>query len=138
MPPSLIHARLGNAALELTSGYGYAPTRAAAALALWFLLGWAGVEIADHQGAFEASRFMDANLVAAPMAAAPGSCPWLEPPLYALDVMLPVVDFGHESLCAVREGRTFWHNVEAVYRLIAWLLVSIAFLTFSGILRKGV
>lgn len=135
--PILVKA--GNAVLEWTSGYGYSPVRALATLILLFIVGWGGTSLAAWQGAFEASLFMDSNLLAASAGnALPGTCPWLDPPLYALDLIMPIVALGHENLCSLRPGWSFWQWAATVYRLIGWVVVSIVLLTFSGILRKEV
>ena len=131
--------KTGNAVLEWTSGYGYSPFRAFAALVLLFLAGWGGITLAEWQGAFEPSLFMDSTLLAAAMKGVPtGSCPWLDPPLYALDLIMPVVALGHENLCSIRADQTFWLWAATAYRLFGWILVSIALLTFAGILKKDV
>ena len=54
------------------------------------------------------------------------------------DLIMPVVAFGHENLCSIRPDWTFWQWAATVYRLLGWILVSIALLTFSGILKKEV
>jgi hypothetical protein len=132
-------SRAMQALLEWTSGYGYSPARAGMTLVLLFLVGWAGTELAAAQGVFEVSRFMDASLVAESTAAAPANtCPWLEPPLYAIDMIMPVVAFGHENLCSIRADATAWAWAATIYRLVGWVLVSIALLTFAGIMRKEV
>jgi hypothetical protein len=131
--------RIGNALLEWTSGYGYSPVRATATLTLLFLIGWAGTAMAEAQGAFESSRFMDVSLLAASAGTAPpGTCPWLDPPLYAIDLIMPLVALGHENLCSIRPGRDGWQWAATVYRLVGWVVVSLVLLTFAGILRKEV
>jgi cytoskeletal protein CcmA (bactofilin family) len=135
--PALV--RIGNLLLEWTSGYGYSPVRATATLVLLFLVGWTGTTLAASQGAFEPSLFMDSNLLAASAGPArPGTCPWLDAPLYAIDLIMPLVALGHENLCSIRPGRDGWQWAATVYRLVGWVVVSLVLLTFAGILRKEV
>jgi hypothetical protein len=130
--------RLGGALLELVSGYGYAPIRAAVALLAYFLLGWAGVALADHMHAFEASPFIDGSILAVAAKEAPNGCPWLIPPLYTLDLMVPLTTLGNENFCSIRTEATVWHWLAVAYRLFGWVLLSIALLTFAGVMKREV
>lgn len=129
--------RLGSGLLDLISGYGHSPARATAALAAYFLIGWAGVSIADRVGAFETSPFIDGLVLEANRASTPEGCPWLEPPLYALDLIVPLTTLGTESFCTVRASHRPWIWAMVGYRLFGWILISIALLTYSGILRRN-
>lgn len=131
-------ARFGNALLDLTSGYGYLPTRAALTVLVYFLIGWAGTEAAVAQGAFQASPFLDGSVLTAVAQSAPGRCPWMQPPLYALDLMAPMTTLGNENFCSVRPEAEAWHWATILYRLGGWVLLSIALLTFAGILKRDV
>jgi hypothetical protein len=128
--------RAGNLLLEYTSGYGYSPGRALLALCVYLLVGWAGVELAARAGVFEPSPFMDGSVLTAVRQAEPGNCPWLKPPLYALELMVPLVTLGTENFCSVRADEPLWSAAQIVYRLFGWILVSLAILTFSGVLRR--
>lgn len=130
--------RLGGGLLELTSGYGYAPMRAAAALALYFLLGWAGVSLADQLHAFETSPFIDGSVLAVAAVKSPNGCPWLIPPLFALDLMVPLTTLGNENFCSIRPEALVWNWLAVGYRLFGWVLLSIALLTFSGVMKREV
>lgn len=130
--------RLGNLLLEWTSGYGYSPVRAAATFALVLLLGWAGTALAEAASAFEPSPFMDYHLLATSTSLPRGTCPWLDPPLYALDLLVPLVDLGHDDLCSIKADRPAWKFAATVYRLLGWVVMSLTLLTFAGILRKEV
>lgn len=130
--------RLGGALLELVSGYGYAPIRAAVALLIYFLLGWAGVALADHMHAFEASPFIDGSVLAVAATEAPNGCPWLIPPLYTLDLMVPLTTLGNENFCSIRTEATVWHWLAVAYRLFGWVLLSVALLTFAGVMKREV
>jgi len=74
---------------DLTVGYGYRPVRAGLWLAVLFALGTA---------AFTLIR---------PRAAEPAKAPEFVAPIYALDLILPVGDFGQQSAYHAR-GATAW------------------------------
>jgi hypothetical protein len=85
-------------------------------------------------------------------------------PLYALDILVPVVDLGEESRCEIRRVRErgrlvhspggkgwgylvaavpdlpfndyrFWWWMKAAYAIAGWVLVSLALLTFAQVNR---
>jgi hypothetical protein len=74
---------------DLTVGYGYRPVRAGVWLAVLFAV-----------GAIVFTLYP-------PRAAEPGKAPEFVPPVYALDLILPVVDFGQQSAYYPR-GATVW------------------------------
>jgi hypothetical protein len=74
---------------DLTVGYGYLPVRAGGWLAVLFAV-----------GALVFTRYP-------PRAAEPGKAPEFVSPVYALDLILPVVDFGQQSAYHPR-GATVW------------------------------
>lgn len=131
-------AKIGNSLLDLTSGYGYLPTRAALTVLIYFLIGWAGTETAVAVGVFQASPFMDGSVLAAVAQNSPDRCPWMQPPLYALDLMVPMTTLGNEAFCTIRPEAEPWHWATILYRLGGWVLLSIALLTFAGILKRDV
>lgn len=127
----------------LVAGYGLAPVRAARALALFFVLGVAGVLAMNAQGALVTPQGRACN----------GA---VEPALYALDVALPIIDLGQESRCApgrtaradlpagmavgdsdwrLFEGVALWRWAHALYAMLGALLAALAVITFSGALK---
>ena len=78
----------------------------------------------------------------------------ISPALYALDVFIPLVDLRQESKCEIGrandatlyEGFTIGDSridevalgrfFKALYALSGWLLISLAILTFSGVLQR--
>ena len=63
-------------------------------------------------------------------------CHDIDPGLYALDTMLPVVDLHMEDKCEVSDDKITYRWVKALYAMIGWLIVALAALTWSGVLRR--
>jgi len=135
--------RLLSSAFGLIAGYGFAPLRVVRALALFIALGFVGVLAMDAQGA-----------LVTPAGARCGGA--IEPALYAVDVALPVIDLGQQSLCApgrapgaelfaglplgetewrAFEGAATWRWTHALYAIFGAILAALAVLTFSGVLK---
>jgi len=127
----------------LLSGYGFAPIRAARSIAIFLLIGIAGVFYMDAQGA----------LIRPDGRACAGA---IEPALYAIDVALPIIDLGQESACApgrapdaalplgveipggawrAFEGGALWTWAQALYALLGAVLTALAIITFSGVMK---
>lgn len=127
------------------SGYGLSPTRAAAALSAFLLIGAAGVFAMDLRG-----------VLVTPDGARCGGA--VEPVLYAIDVALPVISLGQETAClpgaapgsALFEGFRLpgqgWRLLEevalwrwgvAIYAILGAVLTALAILTFSGVMKPS-
>lgn len=172
----------------MRSGFGYLrrPVRAIITLILAFVVGWWGVDVANERHMLVVAAEPVAPLVGAerrepaprgPLLmgseAAAGrnrfirdiSCAHeLSEPLYALDVLIPLVDLREESRCEVRRlpepGRRivrpenlgwgelvrnipdlplndhrFWWWMQALYAIAGWIIVSLALLTFAQVNR---
>ncbi|MGE3930284.1 MAG: hypothetical protein AB7G05_08980, partial [Hyphomonadaceae bacterium] len=144
-----LHASAGpltwmlSSAFGLLAGYGLAPVRAARALILFLAIGVAGVLVMNAQGALVTPQGRACNAA-------------VEPALYAVDVALPVIDFGQTQRCApgrtaradlpagvalgdsdwrLFEGVALWRWAQALYALLGALLAALALVTFSGALR---
>lgn len=125
------------------AGYGLSPTRAAASLSAFLLLGMVGVFAMEMRGA----------LVTPQGERCAGA---VEPVLYAIDVALPVIDIGQESACApgrapganlfegapvpgvhwrVGEEVALWRWGLALYAILGAVLTALAILTFSGVMK---
>ena len=132
-----------SSAFGLIAGYGFAPIRAARALVLFLALGVAGVLAMNGQGALVTPQGRACN----------GA---IEPALYAMDVMLPVIDLGQESACApgatpraalyagievpdsewrLFEGGALWRWAHALYAILGAILTALAIITFSGLMK---
>ncbi|MDQ7076981.1 MAG: hypothetical protein Q9M45_03955 [Robiginitomaculum sp.] len=102
--------------LGLTSGYGYAGTRAVVALILWIIIGtgmYGAHAFAGHFGPAEDVLQGEHSTVQQTPVSIPGiaqtrvrGCPGLIAPLYAMDTLLPVVEFGQRrAVLLIRRGR---------------------------------
>jgi hypothetical protein len=186
-----------SADLVLRAGFGYLrrPLRAIVALTVAFLIGWIGVDAAVQQDMFVVTAEPVATLVAphaehkedelaqnATSNQLMGSentagddrfirdisCSLeISKPLYALDVLVPLVDLQEESRCEVRRlhrtsqrpptadgirsvsgliadvpaltirNRDFWAVMKALYAIAGWFIVSLALLTFTQVNRTN-
>lgn len=125
------------------AGYGLAPIRIVRALALFLVLGVAGVLAMNAQGALVTPQGAQCN----------GA---VEPALYAVDVALPVIDLGQESRCGpgrtaraeltqgmalgdsewrLFEGAALWKWAHALYAILGAVLTALAVITFSGVMK---
>lgn len=104
---------------DVTVGYGYRPGRAAVWMAVLWALG---------------AVFFAAHHAPAP-ADAGGYRPHWSPPLYALDLLLPVIDLGQDN--AWREtGAGLW--VASALTLLGWMLATTAAAGATRLLRRTV
>lgn len=102
---------------DVTVGYGYRPGRAAVWMAVLWALG--AVWFAVHP---------------APPPAGADYLPHWSPALYALDLLLPVIDLGQDN--AWREtGLGQW--VASTLTLVGWMLATTAAAGASRLLRRG-
>jgi hypothetical protein len=63
----------------------------------------------------------------------------IDPLVYSLDAMLPVVDLHQEDKCEVSgEAGAVWRIGRALYAVIGALLISAAILTWTGVLRRNI
>lgn len=60
--------------------------------------------------------------------------------VYAADVFLPLVDLGHEVECRPTDQAwaVAWRWGKAFYTLLGWIILSLAILTASGVIRRAV
>lgn len=146
--------------------YGLSAKRAVATMIVTLALGGALVWLANHRGAL----VVDAQSVAVvgqssaatdlPKAVACGD--QINPPIYAIDLFIPLIDLRQESKCEVGEAPgarlgpgvaipipglnwtwrsafaevELWRWGKALYGICGWILTSLAILTFSGVLRR--
>jgi hypothetical protein len=64
----------------------------------------------------------------------------IDPPLYALDVLVPLLDLRQEQRCTVSAlgGSWFWRLVKVIYAVLGWIVVTGLVLTASGVVRRQV
>jgi hypothetical protein len=141
-----------------TFRYGYSAGRALITLALYWAIGagvvaWVhdergSVLVKSASGVEIVRSFRDFDPAWRPDAAtgpphdwplrafAELPCDGITVELYALDLFLPLIDLGQASKCEVRESRRLWRWAASFYAIFGWLIVSLAALTFSGVLRR--
>jgi len=156
-------------------GYLRLPINAIVSLIAAFLLGWAAVDVANDRGMLVidvepvASVVMrsasDRRVYVGTPRGGPGvhnvACGTeIDEPLYALDVLIPLIDFRQENRCEVGraipfdadetnerkpvaylvelllgpilDSEGFWSAAKALYAIAGWFLVSLSILTFAN------
>jgi hypothetical protein len=183
---------IAHAVMRFGFGYMRRPVNAVVTLILAFLIGWWGVGLAKSRNMFVVAAQPTAEVVgrfgipdaeSAKNAHAPAtetvhamgslrglgravrdlSCSHeISVPLYALDVLVPIVDLGERERCEIRRFATsaepppadmpprdlyrsfpelllrshrFWWWMEAIYAILGWVLVSLSILTFAQVNR---
>ncbi|MFD7440404.1 oxidoreductase [Streptomyces sp. NPDC059909] len=109
-------AKLWGYLQDWTVAYGYRPGRAA----LWMAILWAA-------GAVAFSRFE-------PSAIKPDEHPEWNPSLYALDLLLPVINLGQDGYWRL-QGH--WQWAAAALILLGWILATTVAAGASRLLRRG-
>lgn len=138
---------------DLMFGYGLKPGRAIVTVAVALGLGFAGVHLANDRGALVLNPavttgvVMDAGRTPAPALQRAGPDAYAEAPcgrevstwVYAADLFIPLVEFGHERRCRITttERGDGWRILKALYQLAGWIIISLAILTFTGVLRRS-
>ncbi|WP_328556053.1 oxidoreductase [Streptomyces sp. NBC_00358] len=108
-------AKLWGYAQDLTVAYGYRPGRAA----LWMAVLWGATSVAfSHAGHQPVNG---------------GHPPW-NASLYALDLLLPVIDLGQVGSWQLRGG---WQWLAAVVILLGWILATTVAAGATRLLRRG-
>ncbi|MEV6196486.1 oxidoreductase [Streptomyces sp. NPDC051920] len=113
LPPA---AKLWGYAQDWTVAYGYRPGRAA----LWMAVLWAATSIA-----FAHADHRPVNTDGHPAWSAS---------LYALDLLLPVIDLGQAGFWQLRGG---WQWLAAVVVLLGWVLATTVAAGATRLLRRG-
>ncbi|MFJ2115411.1 MULTISPECIES: oxidoreductase [unclassified Streptomyces] len=101
---------------DWTVAYGYRPGRAA----LWMAALWG------------ASTLVFAHHPPAPLR--PGEHPVWNPGLYALDLLIPVIDFGQDGYWLLYGG---WQWAAAVLTVVGWILATTVAAGATRLLRRG-
>ncbi|MEA3047759.1 MAG: hypothetical protein QOJ53_2091 [Sphingomonadales bacterium] len=165
-------------ALRIMFGYLRKPVRAIGSLVAAFLIGWGGVHVANDrhllvvdvapvaglvQVAGERSLMASQNAKATDNPIHHVHCGGsISEALYALDVLIPLIDLREESRCEVgrandyrrdhpfspnwvarlpgasADSERFWSAAKAVYAIAGWFLVSLSILTFAHVNRARV
>jgi hypothetical protein len=152
------------------------PIRAIATLVGAFLIGWAGVDAANDRGMLvvdlapvapmvgpnnEPARIGSQRALKGTDLASDVHCGnKINEALYALDVLIPLIDLREESRCEVGEAEAapgrefrsggllglfeswprrrtdFWAVLKALYAVAGWFIVSLSILTFAQTTRS--
>jgi hypothetical protein len=140
---------------ELPFGYGLRTWRAATTFAIFLLVGLFAVQVAP--------LVVDASAVSTVVSTGQGNqlvtlvpitavttdkardevpCDERDPLLYALDVMVPVIDLRQEVRCKMSSKASqmgaLWRLGKGAYALGGWIVVSGLILTVSGVVRRQV
>ena len=141
-------------------GHGYSRKRAVLAVGAWWLVGCVWIWIAGLTGgagfervhpAFEATRTYELQWWptdlpfgwrnSIPESREPGArgCPGVDVPIYALELMAPVGDFGQDSDCRL-ESEGFWAGFvqawRAFYQIVGAVLIAVFGVAMTGLVRK--
>jgi len=154
-------ARLTSWFMGLVANHGYSPVRALVVTMAYWLIGAVIITAGLRLGMLEffmtnppgARATLDyvaflprswssfqhpaaADLVVAGTA---NGCPALVTPLYALDLIIPVLDLGQESACRLETHGVIGGLVQTgrvLYQLFGAILTAITITTLTGVLRK--
>lgn len=151
---------------DIAFGFGFQPRNTIWTLAVCILAGAAATKWANANGMLvidatpvAAVASFDAREPVVPIASngkvkAQLPCGGaIDPILYAIDVFVPLIDLRQENKCepSASDGArrkddssspdflhyaSFWGAAKAIYAVLGWVLMSLALLTFSGILRR--
>ncbi len=130
---------------EQMFGYGLSVTRAAITVFAVWVIGALGVSAMNARGALVAVHGSEATTEA---------CVGLDPALYALDAMAPVIDLNQESACVpgrvagktlspgyqtpvgvVFEELALWQWAKALFSILGAAVVGFALLTWTGVFK---
>lgn len=123
-PDSLLRLR----AFGLCFGYGYQPRNAFFTLVVYWLLGLVLFHSAPQDAFVSTSAASDGQF----------NCVSFDPAIYALDVMLPILDLQQEARCFITASPElrWWRWGMVFYAVVGWVVTSVAVLTFSGVFRR--
>jgi hypothetical protein len=136
--------------LGLSCRFGYSGSRAILALMFWIFIGtgmYGAHAFAGNFGPAEQVVRGQHNALANTVVSIPRiverrvrGCPGLIAPLYAMDTILPIVEFGQRRACAFdpqsRYGAPLWRALDLFYALIGGILFAITVVTLTGLLRE--
>lgn len=134
-PHPTIGANIVRNLFDVGFSFGLSPWRATMSMILIWLLGWSMVSAA-------ASRHLLARSAAVlPVSAPEQPCgAAMMPSLYALDLMIPVIHLQQEDGCglsaAPRRGSHVWRWLFALFSILGKVTVSLAVLTYTGVLKR--
>lgn len=135
---------------EQMFGFGLSALRATISMLIVWAIGAVGTTTMVDRGILEFTH---------PSAMEASACIQAVPALYALDVMIPILDLGEENKCEIASSSQahrlpswiqfdgadlsldealLWRWAKALYAILGALVVSFALLTFSGVFRPKI
>lgn len=134
---------------RVSAGYGVEPWLAGRGLVALCALGWlifaVGYRFDHMEPAKERFYLSGAYAPYVNKGILPEAYPHFDAPIYALDVMLPVVDFGQEvhwrpknvevGLWGIRWNWLRWYN--RLHLIAGWFFATIGLLGFTGLVVRG-
>lgn len=148
---------------DVLFGYGLSKTKATFTLAVWVAIGSLGINKAIEDKLFildmpkvvsfvtlkTNGEFIPANPLIASDSANTDEIDCahdIQSVFYAIEIILPIIDLGQEKQCILRlkpddvvnnqTTITFWWAARYIYTIVGWLLVSLAIVTYSGVVRR--
>lgn len=151
-----LSSRVISRSMRLVANHGYSPAQAVFVTAVYWMIGVLVITVGLKFGLLE---FFMTNPPPGPAEVdyvAPGlpgisaatdlvvsgtanGCPALVTPLYALDLIIPILDLGQESACRLETHGVVGGVVQTgrvVYQLFGAILTAITVTTLTGVLRK--
>lgn len=111
-----------NALYQLTFDYGFSPVRASLTLISFWALGVVGLTAAQSEGVL--TPLID------------GACEDFSPGLQALRLIVPLPNVIGATTCVISNASQAWKIAEVSYSVCGALLLALAVLTFSGVMRN--
>jgi len=132
-----LHERLWNCFMGVTLGYGYQPWRAVVVLFMFLVLGGIGAYCAAERGIMVPAK--ERVYMAATYPPAPPDYPVLDPMIYSLDVLLPIVDLHQESYWLPSVNKPYgalarWYMW--LHIAVGWIFTTLAVAGFTGLVKK--
>lgn len=60
------------------------------------------------------------------------------PPLYAVDVFVPILNLHQQTACTIESKNWVWQSAQALYAIVGWIFVPGALWTASRALKRRV
>ena len=129
-------------------GFGLSTLRAFVTLLLFWIVADVGIHVLNHEDLLAANvnTTVSAGLAGGKVVQLfgstqkppphPGCGDIIVPELYAVQLLIPILNLHQVGQCEIREDAKIWEYIRAGYLFFATIATSLAFLTFSGIARR--
>jgi hypothetical protein len=104
-------------------------------------LGWIGKVLVMHHTSIEGGQAGEYSATTADRTGTPKDEPCdqaIFPPLYAVDVFVPVLNLHQQTACTIERGHWVWQTAQALYAIIGWIFVPMTLWTVSRVLKRRV